>query len=251
MKKVISYSLYGDNKRYLYGALKNVILVNKYLPDWECRFYIGSDVPRDFLSVLSLMKNVAIYEIETTTNNLIKCSRFLVFSDPEVDIAVCRDVDARLSAREILAVQEWLESGLDFHVMKDHPKGHGLYEIYAGMFGAKAEKLRGMSQMLKMFISMLSKEEAKMYQIDQVFLAQQVFPVIKNSCLYHVENYECELHGDSVKKPFPSENRYPDNHIGAALDELDNYVYEIDIKAAMLKNKNKSYIYDFDLLESK
>lgn len=147
-------------------------------------------------------------------------------------------------------MNEWLDSGLDFHTMKDHPSGHKFSKMYAGMFGAKAEKLSNIGDMLNNFVSGLNKKEIENYFVDQDFLDKYVYPIAKHSCLYHGEIFDNELSGNSIQKQFPSKNMYPDNHVGAALDELDNYVYEVDIKAALSKNNNKTYIYDFDLLES-
>jgi len=40
MKKVISYSIWGDNPKYATGAIK-------IYPDWICRFYVGQSVPNE------------------------------------------------------------------------------------------------------------------------------------------------------------------------------------------------------------
>jgi hypothetical protein len=39
MRKVISYSLWGDNKLYNYGIYENAILLNKIFPDWHMVVY--------------------------------------------------------------------------------------------------------------------------------------------------------------------------------------------------------------------
>ena len=44
MKKIISFSLWGDNTRYLFGAIQNIELAKIYYPDWICRFYINEFV---------------------------------------------------------------------------------------------------------------------------------------------------------------------------------------------------------------
>ncbi len=36
MKRVISYSLWGDNPKYTIGAIKNAELALTYYPDFEC-----------------------------------------------------------------------------------------------------------------------------------------------------------------------------------------------------------------------
>ena len=38
-KRVISFALYGSDRKYTYGAIKNVELAKLYYPGWICRFY--------------------------------------------------------------------------------------------------------------------------------------------------------------------------------------------------------------------
>ena len=45
MKKIISFSLWGDNPKYLTGAVENIKLQKEFYPDWICRFYIHNSVP--------------------------------------------------------------------------------------------------------------------------------------------------------------------------------------------------------------
>ena len=63
--------------------------------------------------------------------------RFIPVLDPTVDLMVSRDLDSRLTAREQAAVEEWLTTGLAFHVMRDHP-AHGA-SILAGLWGARMD----------------------------------------------------------------------------------------------------------------
>ena len=63
--------------------------------------------------------------------------RFLPVLDPSVDLMVSRDLDSRLTTREQAAVQEWIDTGLAFHVMRDNPQ-HGT-EILGGMWGARMD----------------------------------------------------------------------------------------------------------------
>ena len=47
--------------------------------------------------------------------------RFLPPLDPQVSLFLCRDLDSRITAREVAAVEEWLQSGREIHSMRDHP----------------------------------------------------------------------------------------------------------------------------------
>ena len=47
MKKIISFSLWGNNKGYYDGAVKNILLAQKIYPDWICRFYCANDAKKN------------------------------------------------------------------------------------------------------------------------------------------------------------------------------------------------------------
>ena len=44
MKKIISFSLWGDSLKYLKGALENVKCQQQLFPGWICRFYCHSHI---------------------------------------------------------------------------------------------------------------------------------------------------------------------------------------------------------------
>ena len=52
MKKVISYSLWGDNPIYTHGALRNLEMAKEIYPEWTCRFYLDKNVPEDIVTKL-------------------------------------------------------------------------------------------------------------------------------------------------------------------------------------------------------
>jgi len=37
--RVISFTLYGNDKKYTYGAIRNAVLAPRYYPGWTVRFY--------------------------------------------------------------------------------------------------------------------------------------------------------------------------------------------------------------------
>ena len=49
---------------------------------------------------------------------------------------ISRDLDSRFTKREKDAVNDWLKSDKDIHLMRDHP-GHRFGRFLAGMFGTK------------------------------------------------------------------------------------------------------------------
>ena len=52
MKKVISFSLWGDNPKYTIGAIRNAELIETIYPGWIGRFYCGESVPKEIVNEL-------------------------------------------------------------------------------------------------------------------------------------------------------------------------------------------------------
>jgi hypothetical protein len=134
MKKIISFSLWGNNPKYTVGAVKNANLAGKFYPGWVCRFYCATDVPIDIIRELKKTSEVVICDDRPDWRFTTK--RFLPMSEDDVERVIFRDTDSRFSDREVAAVNEWIESDEILHVMKDHPF-HGGFPILAGMFGIK------------------------------------------------------------------------------------------------------------------
>jgi hypothetical protein len=60
MKKVISFSLWGDNPKYTIGAIKNAELTPIIYPGWISRFYCGLSVPSNIIETLKSLPNTEV-----------------------------------------------------------------------------------------------------------------------------------------------------------------------------------------------
>ena len=238
MNQVISYSLYGKDPRFMVGAIKNAQLAQMFFPDFTVRYYVGASVPTWVRSTLDLFMDVEQVEVDMPENHLAKLWRFQAILDPEVDVVLSRDVDARLGLREAYAHKEFLESDFDFHIMRDHPSGHN-YLISAGMFAVKTVNVA------KHFEKMNTTPFLDLYTQDQVFLAEKIYPHIAKSCLIHDPYYNYTPTPPSIKKAidYPKVNELC--HIGAALDENDVYVYRADQEQSLELSGHVKYIYDW------
>ena len=58
--KLITFSLWGQNPKYLIGAIRNAELAKKIYPDWTCRFYVAKSVPSQIILQLEKFDNVEI-----------------------------------------------------------------------------------------------------------------------------------------------------------------------------------------------
>tara|TARA_R110000851_G_scaffold81549_2_gene179137 strand:- start:4078 stop:4947 length:870 start_codon:yes stop_codon:yes gene_type:complete len=139
MKKVISFSLWGDDSFYTVGAIENAKLALDIYPDWICRYYIGPSVPESVVQELDGFPNTELVMMNQDDGWNGMFWRFYPIVDSEVDVMISRDVDCRLSKREKGAVDQWLSTGKTVHVMRDHPLHSE--PIMGGMWGCRTTEL--------------------------------------------------------------------------------------------------------------
>ena len=177
--KVIAFSLWGDNTRYTLGALQNASLAKIVYPGWVCRFYVGQSTPRIIVDMLKEFDNVEIVEMDEDGNWTGMFWRFLAASDPNIEVLIVRDCDSRLWFREKGAVDEWLASDKDFHIMRDNHQ-HGV-PILGGMWGVRHRMLYNIEEMIKDY------SKGDFWQVDQNFLREVIFPIVSDHALTHYE----------------------------------------------------------------
>ena len=133
--------------------------------------------------------------------------RFIPVLDPSVSVMVSRDLDSRITYREQAAVEEWLESGLAFHVMRDHPWHKA--EILAGMWGARMDSgargllESGMERIMEDVLFVV--REKKWYKgLDQDLLKYWIWPLVRNQTCVH-DSYLCQTFKSNNWRPFPTQ----------------------------------------------
>jgi hypothetical protein len=198
--KVIAFSLWGAGSRYTLGALQNASLAKIVYPDWVCRFYVGQSTPRIIVDMLEEFDNVQIIKMPEEGDWTGMFWRFLAASDPHVEVMISRDCDSRLWFREKAAVDEWLASDKDFHIMRDNSQ-HGA-AILGGMWGVRGDLL----QDIQGLISDYSKGD--FWQVDQNFLRDIVYPRVESKAFVHDEFFS----GHS----FPTAPRDDNHFVGQA-----------------------------------
>ncbi len=190
---VIAFSLWGEQPRYLVGAMVNARLARYLLPGWRCRYYAATDVPE---AVVNDLRGTGA-EVRIGKDEKVEIPRylwrFLVADDPKVDRYLCRDCDSRLNAKEVAAVLEWQESGKPFHIMRDHILHSE--PMLAGMWGGRVASGLGMKARIRNY---LDRHLDHAYGIDQEFLRTEVWPVIKSKSLTHDSYYKL-----AETRPFP------------------------------------------------
>tara|TARA_Y100001951_G_scaffold102391_1_gene108984 strand:+ start:355 stop:1011 length:657 start_codon:yes stop_codon:yes gene_type:complete len=218
VKKIVSFCLWGNDPRYTVGALKNADLAKEIYPDWICRYYIGKSTPNEIITELCDKDNTELFIMNESGDWRGMFWRFLPASDSDVSVMISRDTDSRLSQREKEAVDQWLDSDRGFHIMRDHP-AHGT-EILGGMWGAKIGSIPEM----KPLIADYSKGD--FWQVDQNFLKEKIYPIVKTNSFVHDEFFE--PNGNSFprkRKEGIDSNGNPIDFIGEPVDQNDKRIW--------------------------
>jgi hypothetical protein len=188
MKKVISYALYGNKKKYCIGMLENLKINKEKLPDFITYIYYSEDVSDEYIEMYKLYNPVLIECKKTDYKWEGMFWRFNLFNDNNIDIFLSRDADSRITDREIKFVNEFIESDKSFHIIRDNP-GHGT-EILGGTFGVKVKEFNKKYSIKNINDYIL--EYRKIYQKnierqpDQIFLREKIWTLIKNDNYCHI-----------------------------------------------------------------
>jgi hypothetical protein len=195
---------------YWVGALKNIELVNKYFPGWISRFYIDENCDSKLIETIK-GENVEVILVKSKDSFHGMFWRFWAAEEEDVDIFLSRDCDSRFSDREIAAINEWLKSDKDFHIMRDHP--YHTVPILGGMWGCRNGILRNIK--FSEVIEKWNRFEKK--GADQDFLGSVIYPFVKDRSLEH-SDFNLRFGGEI--KPFPTiRNNY--EFVGDVFDEND------------------------------
>lgn len=134
--KLISFSLYGKDPKYVNGMWENIELQPEVYPDWQIIIYHDQSVPQEYLSKFT--QNGAILRDMSDSGLFAADWRFLAY-DEDCERFIVRDSDSRISHREAAIVKEWEEDDTVLHIIRDHPH-HG-YPIMGGMWGMKTKSI--------------------------------------------------------------------------------------------------------------
>ena len=201
--KVISFSLWGDQPRYLRGALHNATRAHLVYPDFHCRFHVDRSVPADLLDALDGEgAELVIGEGHPPTRERLT-RRFLVADDPHVALYLVRDCDSLVNAREAAAVGLWLAGDQPFHVMRDwwtHTD-----PMLAGMWGGRGGVLPPLAPLIAGYKSGLLETPSW----DQWWLRDLVWPSIRTHALVHDRFFASE-----GAQPFPGLAPPGNLHVG-------------------------------------
>lgn len=199
-ENVIVFSLVEPSEEVVRGAIRNATFAHAVYPGWRCRFYVGSNFPvagqRDILRAGGQIVQVA-------GHGRLKDPRLWklhVLGDRKVKYFLMRDPLALVNVRERVAVDNWLESGRHFHVMRDHYSHTEL--ILPGLWGGVNGVIPPVLDLLKGFAPDLLSSGS----LVSALLADRVWPSIRKSVCIHDRH-----HSVLRARKFPSLGGLPEN----------------------------------------
>jgi hypothetical protein len=210
----LSFSLWGDSPIYNVGVIKNAELWKTIYSDWQMVVYYDNTVP---IETINKLNELGVLTINFTEKNIYGMFwRFFAHDLENAQYCVFRDSDSRITIREKMAVDEWINSGKSIHVMRDHPAhripyGNDGLGILGGMWGIKT----GVIPLTEM-IDKFTKDKNLEYGSDQTFL-KTVYSIFSDDKFTHDEFFE--------NKPFPIKREFG-RFVGDRIDENDNFVGE-------------------------
>jgi hypothetical protein len=186
----LSFSLYGADRLYCRGAIRNAELAPRFYPGWTVRFAVDRTVPADVLQELRGLGCEIVVMEKSLGPQYGKFWRFLVAGDPTIERFVSRDADSRLNGREQAAVAAWVASGKPFHVMRD--SAHHARRMMGGMWGGVGGGIPDIAARIDAW------GRYERWGDSDAFLSQVIWPLIAERCLCHDS---LDHFGDA--QPFP------------------------------------------------
>lgn len=208
----VCFSLWGSNPKYTLNALRNAEGVPRFYPGWRACFFLDDSVPCDIRDQLLALGAKLIRVADHEPRHVLKAFwRFFASEHPGLERFICRDCDALVNEREAAAVVEWIESGYLFHAMRDHAEHAEL--LMAGMWGGVAGLLPGLQAQALQYYQTYTP---RWHWMDQDFLRDCVWPLIRQRCLVHDDRYRVGVH----TRPFPPVHLPPGSHVGGYRPDL-------------------------------
>jgi hypothetical protein len=177
--KVISFSVFGTESKYREGFIRNIDAAAEFYPEWCLHAYCDRQNYDALQSKIS--KRVRVILHKEMSNGLEGALwRYLPSLENDISTIIFRDADSVVSRREAEAVEEWLSSSFQLHLMRDHPYHES--PVMGGMFGVRGKALSALSSLLQ---SALTRRRLSAYGDDQAFLNEEFYPQLRHTALVH------------------------------------------------------------------
>jgi hypothetical protein len=168
---IMSYSLYGKDPMYVEGAFRNAEAIRHIYPGFIARFYVDDTVDP---TVVRRLKDLLaeVIEVPRGDNHEGMRWRLKALEEKGVDFVGIRDADSRLTLRDHEMFDQWVSTGLDYHIVRDHP--HHRNAVILSCFNSR-----------KPFSLPTMDGQGAHYNNDEQYFASKVVPLLGESVGVH------------------------------------------------------------------
>lgn len=214
--KLISFALFGPDPKYRTGMLANVRAAAEFYPGWKLIVYCDR-LNHEALAQEALGPDVeCILQKDESVGVEGMSWRFLAVLREDAEVVLFRDSDSIFTTRETTAVNEWLASSRDTHIIRDHP--YHKSPVMGGLLGVRGKALRLLASLVQQ--RMLSHRLTE-YGDDQVFLTKDLYPRVRRTALVHTN---CVRFFPEYTQPLPPDQ--PGDHFIGAYAFLSDEEHE-------------------------
>ena len=123
-KRIIAFSLFGNNSKYIEPAVLNTQVSPMLFPGWVCRFYVDDSVSTGAIQRLKNNGAEVVYVTSPVNKWPGAMWRFLAINDPEAEYVIFRDADSVVSHRAKAGAVPDMEVRIQRFVDKGYDSRH-------------------------------------------------------------------------------------------------------------------------------
>ena len=222
--KVISFYLNKNDPEYTVGAIANSLYAPIVYPGWICEYNITKNVLPEVSQRLSELPHVNVVNHNEEVGDYSRLFyRLEPLSKQNVEAVIFRECNCRLNEREKAAVDQWIDSDKNFHLMHDHSK---FPFFHNGCWGAKPEGFPNIKNIILNYLAssinrpweklaFLNEDEKVCYKRGSYakFMENVLYPIAEFSLMRHDDRTKNIL-GDKIGIPFPTEKTIESGYVG-------------------------------------
>jgi hypothetical protein len=159
----------------------NANTISKRFPFFRTQIYIADDVPQDTRETLLTIPCVRLINVNRKVGIENMFDRFKAIDEPECSLMLVRDADSRIHDRDAACIEDFLISGKNLHIIRDHHL-HGT-PILGGLWGIRKSALS--ESITSRIVAWIGTKTNFQKGIDQTFLAEVIYPLFKSTALIH------------------------------------------------------------------
>lgn len=234
---VVAFSVYGNNTDVNAGAVRQAELFYKWSQEgpvnWTLHYYVGGSVSQTLQDDLENL-GARIFPVKGRPEDRTACFWRHHALLPTFDYYLFRNPTYRLGWREQMAVHDFVNSGAEFHFMRDHP-AHSA-PILPGLWGCSR---RGRDRIVNRlpevvpcdFFQHVNRWLGTALQsndfplVDKAWYWRHLWPHTRARALVHNEFASSRFHGRSRTVLFPTP-RAPGEYVGQEFDADDQPLSE-------------------------